>query len=51
MTCKHKFRTVSNASGGWQGKDALLQCDKCGQVYEFNPIERKLKLVEIEEDD
>lgn len=33
MKCKHKFRTLSNAAGGWKTKPLIVQCDKCDKVY------------------
>jgi len=51
MKCKHKFKTISNASGGWQSKNALIQCEKCLKVFSFDPIDNSLNEVEINKGD
>ena len=31
--CKHIFKTLSDASGGWQSKNAIFQCTKCNKLF------------------
>lgn len=50
MKCKHDFKCISNASGGWQSKSALVQCLKCYTVFSYDEQAIELDIVKINDD-
>jgi hypothetical protein len=49
MEHKHDFKCISQASGGWQSKNAIVQCTICKKVFVFDAMDDTLQEVEIVE--